>query len=239
MCTVTYIPLGGRCIITSNRDEKTARPAAFSPALEQVNGKRIMFPKDPKAGGTWFIAAEDGKVATLLNGAFAPHVPQASYRRSRGLVLLDIMTSADPVAALSAYGLTGIEPFTILLFASQLLFEMRWDGSTRYIKPLPVNEPHIYSSVTLYPSEVIAQREEWFRDFMSKTKDIDPLMVRRFHATAGHGDDINGLVINRNGITKTLSITQAVVGRNGIDLYYQDLLLDTEDYKTLPILSKV
>lgn len=238
MCTVTFIPQPGRVIITSNRDEKTARPAAFSPAEAIINGKKVLFPKDAKAGGTWFVAAENGTVAVLLNGAFVPHIPKEKYRKSRGLVLLDIVTDIDPAEALAAYDLTDIEPFTVLLFISSKLREMRWDGAQRYIKEIPADEPHIYSSVTLYPREVIAQREDWFTEFMKSSRNIEPDQVRRFHATAGHGDNINGLVMNRNNITKTFSITQAVVGNAEIDFYHHDLISGTEDHKVLRVLQK-
>jgi hypothetical protein len=31
--------------------------------------KNLIFPKDPKAGGTWFVANADGVILVLLNGA--------------------------------------------------------------------------------------------------------------------------------------------------------------------------
>ena len=236
MCTVTFIPQGEYIIITSNRDERTSRPTAFAPSEEIRNGKKIFFPKDPQAGGTWFVAVEDGSVAVLLNGGFVAHIPQGNYRLSRGIVLLDIVTSEDPHAALSSYSLIDIEPFTILLFVSAQLYELIWDGVERYIKELASDQPHIYSSATLYSSTVIAERQKWFADFMAILGVKDPADVRKFHATAGHGDDKNGLIINRDNSTKTFSITQAVISADAIDFYHHDLLTGAEDHKHLSIL---
>ena len=57
-------------LITSNRDEHIMRKNALAPAEQDINGKKVVFPKDPKAGGSWFAVAEDGAVVVFLNGAF-------------------------------------------------------------------------------------------------------------------------------------------------------------------------
>lgn len=69
MCTVSFVATNDKIIITSNRDEKTVRPSAIPPRNYTVNGKKLIFPKDPKAGGTWFVANADGTILVLLNGA--------------------------------------------------------------------------------------------------------------------------------------------------------------------------
>ena len=69
MCTVTYIPTKNGCIITSNRDEKIAREKAISPQEYEIEGEKIIFPKDPKAGGTW-MANTNSKIIVLLNMLF-------------------------------------------------------------------------------------------------------------------------------------------------------------------------
>jgi hypothetical protein len=43
------------------------RPSAI--ALKTINGKNVIYPKDPKAGGTWYVVDENGTVLVLLNGA--------------------------------------------------------------------------------------------------------------------------------------------------------------------------
>lgn len=100
MCTVTFVPSAKGAIITSNRDEMVMRPHAAMPAWEQWGTGRILFPKDGLAGGTWIGMHENGAVMVLLNGAFVRHQHLPPYRRSRGLVFLDILGAADPSAML-------------------------------------------------------------------------------------------------------------------------------------------
>jgi len=74
MCTVSFIPSGSQYIITSNRDEHISRPLALQPQEETIGNVKILFPKDAKAGGTWFALSENGSVAVLLNGGFVNHL---------------------------------------------------------------------------------------------------------------------------------------------------------------------
>jgi hypothetical protein len=47
-----------------------------------VNGKNVIYPKDPKAGGTWYVVDENGTVLVLLNGAEEKHTIKLSYKRA-------------------------------------------------------------------------------------------------------------------------------------------------------------
>ncbi len=73
MCTVSFVSSNDKIIITSNRDEKVIRPSAIEPKNYSINNKDIIFPKDPKAGGTWYAIDENGTVLVLLNGASEKH----------------------------------------------------------------------------------------------------------------------------------------------------------------------
>ena len=92
MCTVSFIFTDGKVILTSNRDEKILRPTAIAPKKYSINNKNIFFPKDAKAGGTWYAVTDEANVAVLLNGAAEKHQLKPSYRKSRGLILLDIIS---------------------------------------------------------------------------------------------------------------------------------------------------
>ena len=70
MCTVSFISTGDQYVITSNRDEHISRPLALQPQEETIGSVKVLFPRDPKAGGTWFALNEKGAVAVLLNGGF-------------------------------------------------------------------------------------------------------------------------------------------------------------------------
>ena len=112
MCTVSFVSTNGKIIITSNRDEKVIRPSAIPPKNYRVNGKNIIFPKDPKAGGTWYAVNQNGSVVVLLNGADEKHVHNPPYTRSRGLVVLEIASSKNT--------LDGNSIFIFLLFVQKI-----------------------------------------------------------------------------------------------------------------------
>ena len=111
MCTVSFVYSQDKIIITSNRDEKVIRPNAIPPKKHTINGKSIFFPKDPKAGGTWFAVDVYGTVLVLLNGAEEKHEVKLPYRKSRGLIVLDIISSESPKDFWSQIDLENSNPF--------------------------------------------------------------------------------------------------------------------------------
>src|ERR1044071_9417826 len=110
MCTVTFIPAGDKIYLTSNRDEKYWRSEALAPAAYQFPSGKILFPKDGDAGGTWMAVHENGNAIVFLNGGFTSHTPQPPYRKSRGLILLDLIESTAAYNSFLAINLNNIEP---------------------------------------------------------------------------------------------------------------------------------
>jgi uncharacterized protein with NRDE domain len=223
MCTVSFVPVKDTVIITSNRDENVLRQHAAAPAFHSLKNRKVIFPKDQKAGGTWFAAGDDGVVGVLLNGAFKKHIAKPPYRKSRGLVLLEIIEADAPLRFFTALDLENIEPCTIILFQYGSLYELRWDGNNKHERSLDTSRHHIWSSSTLYAEEVIENRERLFEQFIKAEKNITPELVRDLHGD-DHGDDQNGFVINRQTGIKTFSITQAVVKQDSIKFLHADLL---------------
>ena len=226
MCTVSFISSGDKYFITSNRDEHISRPLAFEPKEEVINSTKVLFPKDPLAGGTWFAANENGVVTVLLNGAFVRHTREKSYARSRGLVLLDIVSALEPLSMLQKMELYNIEPFTLVLFDTQLL-EFRWDGNQKYFKYLDLAKNYIWSSVTLYDDPVIARRASLFDEFLRTHSNIEASHVVDFHSN-NHKDNENGFIIDRKTGLKTFSVTQAILEEKDIKMRHLDLLNDQE-----------
>ena len=219
-------------IITSNRDEHIQRKTAAAPAFHLLPNKKIIFPKDAKAGGTWFAAAGNGVVAVLLNGAFIKHIARPPYRKSRGLVLLDIIEAADPFLFFKEIDLHNIEPFTVILFQAATLRELRWDGNDKHEKLLDSSANYIWSSATLYSDEVINVRKNLFDQFIKTAKNLTVESIHVFHRY-NHGDDENGFVINRQTGMKTFSITQAVIKKDTIKFLHTDLLQHQQFEETL------
>ncbi len=224
MCTVTYVPRsGGGFYLNSNRDEAPSR-AAEGLVQSTTNGKKIVFPKDRGAGGTWIAANEEGMALCLLNGAFERHERKLPYRMSRGIVLLELLEAPDIPYAFSKYHLEGIEPFTLILAGWNVLWELRWDGVLRHPKPLDIRESHIWSSATLYDAEVRNRREQWFRTWEQASLHSDLENLLTFHLHAGEGDPWNDVVMNRNGLVQTISVTSVVHLGQELEMHYFDLL---------------
>ena len=222
MCTVTYIPTKEGCIITSNRDEKITRERALPPTEYYIEEKKIIFPKDPKAGGTW-IAHSETKIVVLLNGAQEKHLPKPNYRKSRGLVVLELISVENSLQYWESVDLTDIEPFTIILFENNKLVQLQWNEVEKTEEVIDEKQFHIWSSSTLYFKEIREQRKTWFHNFMQNKSNPTGEEILHFHQFTESENKDFGLQINRNNVLKTISITQCQVTQNNIEMRYLDL----------------
>jgi hypothetical protein len=223
MCTVTFIPAGKHFFFTSSRDEQSGRPRAFFPEVYEINGCRVLFPIDPQGGGSWIAVNEKGHVAVLLNGAMKAHQPASSYRKSRGLVLLDLISGASPADAFEETDFNGIEPFTVILFENRNLFSGKWDGQMKWLESLNANKPHIWSSVTLYDVVAIRKREGWFNEWLTQSAYPGSLDIIHFHQKGGDGDPFNDILMNRDHHLFTNSIGSIRLSPESASFRYLDL----------------
>ncbi|MCI4442504.1 MAG: NRDE family protein [Lentimicrobium sp.] len=231
MCTVSFVASNGKIIITSNRDEKVIRPSAIEPKNYSINNKNIIFPKDPKAGGTWFAVDESGTILVLLNGANEKHKVTLPYRKSRGLIVLDVISSLSPKDFWQEINLENIEPFTLVLFQNNELFQLRWNGINKESIVLDTEKNHVWSSVTLYPAAIRENRTNWFHSFLDSNAILSESEMLHFHRHTEKDNPENGLVINRNDELKTLSITQSVIEMNKVAILHYDLIAN-KDFET-------
>jgi hypothetical protein len=227
MCTVTFIASGEEYIITSNRDEKTIRKWAIQPIFSVYNAHKLIFPKDADAGGTWIVMKENGDAAVLLNGAFICHASEPPYRLSRGIILLEIFATEKPSTTFRKINLQDIEPFTLILLENKYLFEFRWDGTEKYYKQLNASGSYIWSSATLYDGLVIKKREQWFNSFLNSHPVPSPQDILDFHLFTGDGDKENDLMMTRDGMYQTVSITSIQLTKHKGSMKYIDLKKDS------------
>ena len=232
MCTVSFVCSNDKIIITSNRDEKIIRPSAVPPKNYTLNGKNIIYPKDSKAGGTWYVVDENGTVLVLLNGAAEKHEVQLHYRKSRGLIVLEMISSASPKQFWDEIDLENIEPFTLVLFQEKQLFQLRWNGAEKSTIELEIDKNYVWSSSTLYSKAIREQRASWFYTFLDLNPEITEEKMLHFHRYTEADNNEHGLVINRNNELKTLSITQSVIEKNKVTMNYLDLIAEKEYSKT-------
>lgn len=228
MCTVSFVASNGQTIITSNRDEKVLRESALEPKNYLINNKNIIFPKDTKAGGTWFAVSDEGTVVVLLNGASEKHQLKANYRKSRGLIVLDLIATYSPILEWVSIDLDGIEPFTIVLFQDEKLYQLRWNEIQKETLLLDATQNHIWSSSTLYDAAIREKRAHWFVDFITTKNNLEPNDLFHFHRYTEDQNQEHGLVINRDNVLKTVSITQTVIEQNKVEILYSDLIAKKE-----------
>jgi hypothetical protein len=229
MCTVTYVPGRDQVVLTSNRDEKAVRAKALSP---EFYGE-LLYPKDAEKGGTWIAVHKNGNASVLLNGAFVKHIAEPKHNKSRGIVLLNVMEAEYPVSQFEKEELTNTEPFTLVIWQGRKLYECIWDGSTRHTRMPDMQQPHIWSSVTLYGAEVVERRRGWFYEWLQNKKKPTPDEIIHFHLFGGQADAHNGFRMNRDGKMLTVSITQVICGQHSASVHYFDLADESSSEKTI------
>ena len=222
MCTVTVFFEGVYdFIITSSRDESPGR-VSLHPAVYEANGMRLLFPKDELSGGTWFGVGSNKRLLCLLNGGFNPHERKANYRKSRGLVVKELLLKSNIKLAIEKYNFVDIEPFTLISidWKNQLhIIELVWDGEKSHLKQYPLDNS-IWSSSTLYSETMKNERKKWFESLKLKTT-LDAEDILNFHKQSQNSE--YGLVMDR-GLVKTTSITQVLQKNDEIRMTYLDFI---------------
>ena len=227
MCTVSFCPSREGWLLTSSRDVKLSRPKASFPVERKVGGEgMILYPEDGLAKGTWIGTNAMGVSVCLLNGAFIKHEQANSYAKSRGQVVLDLLSCHDPLTYLKADVLEGIEPFTLVFIYKEYLIEYRWDGASLYKKNLDIHKRYLWSSVTLYKPSIISQRELLFGQW-AYDAEITEKECMAYHRTAFEelGSHNRALMSRPKEDYGTVSITCIKNISNTKTMYYQDLLV--------------
>ena len=225
MCTLTFIPKTDKVIITSNRDEHVSRGLTDFPISKEIGKEHVYFPQDPKAGGTWIAASTEGRINVLLNGAFQKHKHQPPYRLSRGLILLDAFKYNSLSDFRLIYDLEEIEPFTLVQFnlRAHIIEEIRWDGKMKHYATFSFDQPHIWSSATLYNEATRTQREDWFNKWL-ESPDLSTEDMLKFHKFGGDGNAQNSITMDRGNGLQTVSISQIYGGLGTCDFSHHNLL---------------
>lgn len=220
MCTVVFIPGREEYYFASLRDEDTERARATEPELYKEGNLQYLAPKDGLAGGTWIGINEMQHVIILLNGAFEKHSAGNHYRKSRGLIVTELLVSVTPVIDWHGMDLKQIEPFTLIVWSGGELFQLVWDGERKkQIRP-DAHTAHIWSSSTLYNTEARANREKRFQQWITKKPAVSMESLLSFFLS--EADTENGFIINRNEKVKTLSYSFMTITQPGSGLmqYY-------------------
>ena len=229
MCTVTYVPTQkDQFLFASNRDEAPKRAAAGI-VREQRNDKTILYPQDTGAKGTWIAVSDANQLVCILNGAFVIHHRQLPYRLSRGIMALEFFDYDNAEAFRDGFEFEGMEPFTMVIYDQGRLFDIRWDHLDLHCQELDANSPHIWASCTLYSRPLQEKRQEWFGDWLGENEYPERKDLALFHREGGDGDSENDVVMNRQNIVRTTSITSINKGAEELSLNLHRLSTDEEE----------
>ena len=235
MCTVTFLPQKNGYILTSNRDESALRSPQNISSITK-NGQELVFPRDKGAGGTWIALSDTNRLVCLLNGAFERHERQLPYRISRGQMVLEFFDYQNANLFFQQYNFDNIEPFTMIIFDKEKLYDFRWDGQQQYMLPLNPQEKHIWSSTTLYEKEVKEKRKIWFAEWIEGRTDFSRAAILKLHKKGGEGNPSIDFMMNRyNYLVQTVSITQIVKTEQEVAMFYHDLITNQKRTKNLEI----
>ena len=232
MCTVSYFPTSKGFVLTSTRDEVVKRVTEY-PALHQVDGINLFYPKDLKSGGTWIASDGVKKTVCLLNGAWSNHQKKDQYRKSRGKVTLELFEYPSTADFLENMSFHGIEPFTLLIFESkfnlQKVLEVRWDGDQIRKKEKDPQKPYLWSSYTLYPTHIQRKRSQTFENWVKNHRVFTTNEILEFHLQRDFQKDSQ----ESTHPARSVSITQIIKDADSLNLNYLDLLKNQESHLVL------
>lgn len=190
-------------------------------------------PYDPQGKGTWIATSANERVVCLLNGGLIKHRPSPPYRHSRGLVVTSFFEYDGFRQFVDQFEFTGLEPFTLVVIEHGNLYELRWTGEDIVINQPDPLQPRLWSSVTLYEPEVIAWRQNYFHDWLTEYHQqlaLQPELIFDFHRFKEQDDRSRDIMIDREGLLKTVSITSVLHTNKHFTMRYVDLVRDQESH---------
>ncbi len=223
MCLLSYVPNNeGGFGLASSRDEDQGREKAVFPREKRIHGKIVLFPKDPRGGGTW-MAWTKQQTLVLLNGGLVRHQRKSSYRHSRGLVVLNFFKYASWESFVRDYDLKDIEQFRLLLFDNSRkseIIEIIWNGEVVEVRKYPNDKPQMWCSATLYEPQVVQKLRVAFEDFLKDNSEGNKELYD-FHAqNTYHNKAIPQLA--------TLSISHSKIDKDIVRILFHDLKIDSK-----------
>jgi hypothetical protein len=94
------------------------------------------------------------------------------------------------------------------------------------VSSLEKNTPHIFSSATLYDPTQRQHRENLFNQFLKESSVKNAETIFDFHKQTNN-DSLNGFVMKRSEVLRTLSITQVITSVTGSKMKHYDVISET------------
>jgi uncharacterized protein with NRDE domain len=228
MCTLSIVRTESRLIITSNRDDAPHR-AANDIVHSSYGHKDIYYPSDQKAEGTWFCCDSLGDFVILLNGADKKHEKEKHHTLSRGFIPIALLSHSDEIkTAFDQLELYHTQPFTLISMHSGKLCQCSWDGASKEYQDMDDRtQTHLFSSATLFDSNIRKKKKSDFQIFIEEEKTLTADLL--WHLFTKYSQDKeNGYRIDRSIGVKTLSTTQLIISEKEKTLRFKSHIYDFE-----------
>lgn len=166
MCTLIAIYRGVRgspLIVAANRDEYYDRPAE-GPSVRQLGARRVLAPRDLRAGGTWLGINDEAVFSAVTNLRVEAPDPE---RRSRGWIVMDALrapTAARAADMLKALPEETYNPFQCFVADHHRAFRLVYRGRAR----LEELDPGVHVVGNVDPDEEPAPKVERIRERVSR-----------------------------------------------------------------------
>lgn len=162
MCTLAWGMGPDGWWLCFNRDEQRTRSTGEPPAYFRQGRSGGYYPRDPDGGGTWLAVSSKGFAVGLINHYPSEGFHPLSGRRSRGLLVPELLvaaSAAEAMAALERTHLAAYPPFMLFALDRAGLRLRRWDG--RVLQSSSTDACFLTSS-SHAPVEVAEWRQQWW-----------------------------------------------------------------------------
>ncbi len=224
MCTLTFVPAEDGYMVGMNRDELLTRPVALPPRVFERSWIEMVYPRE-LSGGTWIACNGQGNLLALLNWNASESHNLSEKRRTRGLVIPQLIGLPDSATADSHFqqmNLDGLFPFRLIgVFRSEkVVNEWWWDGTAKKFLRLSWARKHWFSSSL---SDSLAEKE---RGRACEAVAGEPAAgsngwLRRLHRSHVPGPGPFSVCVHRQDAA-TVSYTEVRCGRTQISMDYLD-----------------
>jgi hypothetical protein len=195
---------------------------ATPPSIDRRGEVRFLAPRDTEAGGTWIAVTERGLCLALLNGQVASPIAAERPYRSRGDLILDLLSVAGAdhaMTRLSDLDLPAVRPFRLLAIDRCGPVRMaRWEEGVLEIAPRLESAPPLTSS-SFATEEVCGHRIRLYHEsFPDGTEPTDAKLLA-YHSSHLPERGARSVCMHRKD-AGTLSLTWVEVGRRAAQMRY-------------------
>ena len=164
MCTASWLADENGYRLLFNRDERKDRQKACSPKAYDLEGVKVIAPKDPKAGGSWIAVNEFGLSFALFNhyGAIvnAPVLKRPDSRGKIPLALARTKTLEEAISLFEKMDFSNTPPFVVMIVDKRgEVSGWSWDGKELVDTDLSLG---VFTTSSFRTNEVESYRIERF-----------------------------------------------------------------------------